>query len=254
MEVLIIEDEPLAATHLQTLLKEINPKIKVIQVLDSVQGAVKWFKNNTPPQLIFMDVHLGDGLCFEIFKAVKISSFVIFTTAYDQYALQAFKVNSVDYLLKPIDKAVLGNALDKYNNFAGNVEGRISDPAISKLLNAIQNNSKNYKDRFIVKVGTHIRMVKTEEISCFYSRDKATYLVSQTGKQYMVDFALEKLLELLNPAKFFRVSRQCIVELGSISDVVTLGPLRIKVKMVGYPEEVLVSRDKIKSFKNWLEG
>ena len=255
MKVLIIEDEPLAAMHLEALLKECDSGMEVVDVLDSVKSAEAWLNANEHPALIFMDVHLGDGLCFEIFKRVNIASFIIFTTAYDQYALQAFKVNSIDYLLKPLSKKPLCDALDKYKTFAAKEVGIRTLPDISKLLDAIQNKTPDYKERFVVKVGAHIRPVKTEEIACFYSSEKATYLVTRSGNNYLVDYALDKLMEMLDPARFFRISRQYIVAIDSIDDVVSLGPLRIKVKMAACKQgDMLVSRDKIKSFKKWLEG
>ncbi len=255
MKVLIIEDEPLAAMHLQALVKECDSGIEVLDVLDSVKSAETWLNANTHPALIFMDVHLGDGLCFEIFKRVNIASFIIFTTAYDQYALQAFKVNSIDYLLKPLSKKPLCDALKKYKTFATKEDRNRMLPDITKLLDAIQNKTPEYKERFVVKVGAHIRPVKAEEIACFYSSDKATYLLTQNGNNYLVDYALDKLIEMLDPAKFFRISRQYIVAINSIEDVISLGPLRIKIKMANCKQsDMLVSRDKIKTFKKWLEG
>ena len=255
MQVLIIEDEPLAASHLSKLINECDAEIEVVEILDSVKSAEAWLKTNVHPPLIFMDVHLGDGICFEIFNRVSISSFIIFTTAYDRYALQAFKVNSVDYLLKPLTKQALCEALEKYKKFAEKEEQTPTAPDIAKLLDAIQNKRPEYKERFVVKVGAHIRPVKTEEIACFYSFEKATYLVTQNGKNYLIDYALDKLAEMLDPNKFFRISRKYIVALGFIEDVISLGPARIKVKISAcQQDDMLVSRDKIKPFKTWLEG
>ncbi len=255
MKVLIIEDEPLAATHLAALVKECDMTMEIVAVLDSVKSSEAWLNANEHPALIFMDVHLGDGLCFEIFKRINITSFIIFTTAYDQYALQAFKVNSIDYLLKPLSKKPLCDALEKFKTFAAKEDRIRILPDMAKLLDAIQNNTPEYKERFVVKVGAHIRPIKTDEIACFYSSDKATYLLTQSGNNYLVDYALEKLIEMLDPAKFFRISRQYIVAINSIEDVISLGPLRIKVKMANCKQsDMLVSRDKIKAFKQWLEG
>ena len=255
MQVIIIEDEPLAATHLSTLISECDAGIEVIAILDSVTSAETWFKSNVHPPLVFMDVHLGDGICFEIFNRVTVSSFIIFTTAYDQYALQAFKVNSVDYLLKPLTKKALCAALDKYKIYVEKEAQVPAMPDISQLLKAMQSKTPEYKERFVVKVGAHIRPVKTNEIVCFYSFEKATYLVTQEGKNYLIDYALDKLEDMLNPADFFRISRKYIVAIGYIQDVVSLGPSRVKVKVsAGQQEDMTVSRDKIKSFKNWMEG
>ncbi|SMO84260.1 two component transcriptional regulator, LytTR family [Saccharicrinis carchari] len=255
MKVLIIEDEPLAASHLKALINECDTEMEVVDVLDSVKSAEAWLNANAHPALIFMDVHLGDGLCFEIFKRVNIASFIIFTTAYDQYALQAFKVNSIDYLLKPLSRQPLCNALQKYKTFAAKEHADKMLPDMSMLLEAIQNKTPQYKERFVVKVGAHIRLVKTDEIACFYSSEKATYLLTQSGNNYLVDYPLEKLTGMLDPAKFFRISRQYIAAIDAIDDVVSLGPLRLKVKMAACKRnDMLVSRDKVKSFKKWLEG
>ena len=255
MDVLIIEDEPLAVSHLEVLLNECNAEINVIGVLDSVKSAEKWFKENVHPPLVFMDVHLGDGICFEIFNRVEISSFIIFTTAYDQYALKAFKVNSVDYLLKPLTQKALCDALNKYKSFIEKENPNSLTPDISKLIETIQNKKADYKERFVVKVGAHIRPVRVDEIACFYSFEKATYLVTESGKNYLVDYTLEKLTDMLDPDFFFRISRKYIVAIDSIKDVVTLGTSRVKVKIPAYQQDdMLVSRDKIKPFKEWLEG
>ncbi|GAF04123.1 LytR/AlgR family response regulator transcription factor [Saccharicrinis fermentans] len=255
MQVLIVEDEPLAATHLTLLIKECDQDVEVLDVLDSVDGAEAWLKSNSHPPLIFMDVHLGDGICFEIFKRVPISSFIIFTTAYDQYALQAFKVNSVDYLLKPLTRENVSDALMKYQKFSKKKDDLVLKPDISKLLDTIQNIPSQYKERFVVKVGAHIRPVYTKEIACFYSHEKASYLLTQTGRNYLIDFALDKLQDMLDPKKFFRISRKYIVSLSAIEDVIVQGPSRLKIKIVaGTNEGVMVSRERIKEFKCWLEG
>ncbi len=255
MDVLIIEDEPLAAQHLSTLLKECDASIQIIDVLDSVESSALWFKNNRHPQLVFMDVHLGDGLCFEIFNRVSVSSCIIFTTAYDQYALEAFKVKSIDYILKPITKQALSQAVQKYKDmsFENERNAKLSD--MSQILDAIQNKKSSYKERFVVKVGAHIRPVKTDEIACFYSFEKATYLVTNEGKTYLLDYALDKLMDLIDPSHFFRISRKYIVSVHAIKDVISVGPARLKVKIEGFQEDdTLVSRDKIKGFKEWMEG
>ncbi len=253
MNTLIIEDEPLAATHLQTLIQEYNQEFEIIEIIDSVESAVVWLKNNEHPPLIFMDIHLGDGDCFEIFNQVQIDSSIIFTTAYDQYAIKAFKVNSIDYLLKPLNKEDLFSALDKYNSLNQAIKPKISSNDINQLLEAIH--KPTFKERFVVKVGTHIRPVNISDITCFYSLEKATYLITTEGKHYLIDFALDKLQEILNPSLFFRISRKHIVAIHAIKDVINQSSTRAKVKLtVAMDDELVVSRDKIKPFKFWLEG
>ncbi len=251
MNVIIIEDEPIAAEHLSNMLFQCDNNINVIAILDTVQSAVLWLKTNPQPPLIFMDVHLGDGLCFEIFKQVNITSFIIFTTAYDQYAIQAFKQNSIDYLLKPIQTEQISAALHKFKTFNA---PPIQQNSFHEIINALQQQSQ-YKDRFVVKVGAHIRMVQTTEITCFYSLDKATYLSTEDGKNYLIDYTLEKLQQIIDPKIFYRINRKNIVGLHAISELVSLGRLRLKVKLNNQlSDEMLVSRDRIKPFKQWLEG
>ncbi len=251
MNIIIIEDEPIAAEHLHNMLIQCNPDIKVLAILDTIQSAVLWFNTNPHPPLIFMDIHLGDGLCFEIFKQVNITSFIIFTTAYDQYAIQAFKQNSIDYLLKPIQINHVSGALKKYQTFNSAPHNANS---FTQIINAFQQQAQ-YKERFVVKVGSHIRMVQNTEIAYFYSLDKATYLATNDGKNYLIDYTLDKLQPILNPAIFYRINRKHIIALHAISELVSLGPLRLKVKLHTHvSDEMLVSRDRIKAFKQWLEG
>jgi DNA-binding LytR/AlgR family response regulator len=255
VNVLIIEDEPLAAENLRLLLMESDPMLEVSDMLDSVDSAVRWLNDHKHPELIFMDIHLGDGICFEIFKQVRVSSFIIFTTAYDQYALDAFKVNSVDYLLKPLNKRAIGEALEKFKSFSGKVQPEVSSVTVNKLLELIDHKKNEYKDRFVVKVGAHIRMIDVSEIACFYSLDKATYLVTRSGSNYLVDYPLERLLTMLDPARFYRINRKYIVEIGAIADVVTTAATRMRVSIKNIKDnELMVSRDRIKGFKIWLEG
>lgn len=255
MNVLIIEDEPLAAGNLRLLLKECDPALEVVDVLDSVDSSVKWLIEHKHPDLIFMDIHLGDGICFEIFNQVKVSSFIIFATAYDQYALEAFKVNSVDYLLKPINKKAINEALEKFNSFSAKGQQEVSKKTMNKLLELIDHKKTEYKDRFVVKVGAHIRMIEVSEIACFYSLDKATYLVTRSGSNYLVDYPLERLGAMLNPARFYRVNRKYIVEIGAIEDVISTAATRMRVAIKNVKDnKLMVSRDRIKGFKLWLEG
>ncbi|WP_075604130.1 LytR/AlgR family response regulator transcription factor [Saccharicrinis aurantiacus] len=255
MNVLIIEDEPLAAEHLCKMLHKVNPDTKILAILDSVESSIKWFNQNEHPPLVFMDIHLGDGISFEIFSSVKIESFIIFTTAYDKYALQAFSVNSIDYLLKPLSINKLTEAILKFRNYHKLENPKPSQLNIDSLINAIQNKQESYKERFVVKVGIRIKMVPTTEVTCFYSFEKGTYILTQNKFNYLIDYTLDKLSELLNPKEFYRINRKQIIRISAISEVQTLGPSRIKVKLKDcIDDEYIVSRERIKGFKIWLEG
>lgn len=250
MNVVIIEDEKPAARRLERMLNAEG--IHVTTTLHSVAKAKKWFSENEQPNLIFLDIQLSDGLSFEIFEQMEITSSIIFTTAYDQYALKAFKLNSIDYLLKPIEQDNLQQAVKKYNHFNPEQKEQPSIPMeqIKQLLSSYQN---SYKERFTVKVGQHIRSIKTEDVECFYSENKASFIFTQTGRNYPIDNSLEQLEDLLNPLIFFRVSRKYFININSIKDIVAYSNSRLKIKMNNYQEnEIIVSRERVKDFKSWL--
>lgn len=253
MRILIVEDEPLAAAQLAANIAAIKPQAQILAVCDTVQSAVNWIKNNPSPDLCFFDIQLGDGLSFEIFEQVDFKQPVIFTTAFNQYAIQAFKVNSIDYLLKPIDKADLERALEKYENLAQPKTSGISSSALEEIVSSLK--KKSYKERFLVKVGTHLRVAETPDILYFYSFQKGTYLKLNDGKDYLLDQTLEQIEQLINPNEFFRINRKYLVSLKCISDVVTYSNSRLKLK-VKHPldDDFLVAREKVKDFKKWLEG
>ena len=250
MNVLIIEDEAPAARRLNRMLQSLN--ITANAMLHSVQEAVEWFQGNPHPDLIFLDIQLSDGLSFEIFEAVEVKSAIIFTTAYDEYALQAFKLNSIDYLLKPIDEDELASAVKKYNGFkpsGQNVQLTFDD--IKKLLvNPIE---REYKKRFSVKVGQHLKLIAVDEVECFYSQDKGTYAHTSEGRNYLLDLTLEQLEDELSPKKFFRVSRKFYVNIDSIKDIIDYTNSRLQIKLNRFNEqEIIVSRERVKEFKEWL--
>ena len=251
MNVVIVEDEKPAARKLERMLN--TEGVVVIKTLHSVAKAKQWFSENEQPELIFLDIQLSDGLSFEIFEQIKITSSIIFTTAYDQYALKAFKLNSIDYLLKPIDTNELQNAIKKYNHFKPTEEKQqasIPMEQIQQLLSSYQN---NYKDRFTVKVGQHLRSIKTEDVECFYSENKASFIYTKTGRSYPIDNSLEQLEELLDPLVFFRISRKYFINIDSIKDIIAYSNSRLKIKMNTYQEnEIIVSRERVKDFKAWL--
>ena len=251
MNIVIVEDEKLAARRLERMLKKEG--ISTIVSLHSVESAVKWFGENPHPNLIFMDIQLSDGLSFEIFDQIEIKSSIIFTTAYDEYALKAFKVNSIDYLLKPIDEEELRKAIAKFHHFQSTNEELLSLNQIAQLKRLLISSPSNYKERFTIKVGEHLRSIKTRDAECFYSENKASFIYINTGRTYPIDFSLEQLEELLDPEVFFRVSRKYFVNINSINDIIAYSNSRLKVKLNTFnDDEIIVSRERVKEFKNWL--
>ena len=251
IKVLIIEDEKPAARRLERILEKLE--LTVEGTLHSVEEAVYWFRNNGHPDLIFLDIQLSDGLSFEIFEHVDVKSFIIFTTAYDEYALKAFKLNSVDYLLKPIDQEELEAAFNKFRNTWKNSTPQVLDAeALRKMLNLKE--EVIYKKRFTVQVGHHLIIIETREISCFYSENKGTYLQSIAGRNYLIDCSLDKLEIELDPFVFFRVSRKFIVNIHHISGIISYTNQRLEVKLIGYKgDSIIVSRERVKAFRDWLE-
>lgn len=251
MNVLIIEDEKPSARRLQRMLAEIN--IEALAMLHSVEESVNWFKTNEHPDLILLDIQLSDGLSFEIFEQVAVKSAIIFTTAYDEYALKAFKLNSIDYLLKPIDDEELENAIGKFKmNKQSSSNVQLNIEQIQKLL--INPIDRNYKERFTVKIGQHLKMIPIEDIECFYSENKGTYIFTSDNREYLIDSTLEQLDTMLNPTKFFRVSRKFFVNIDQIKGIISYTNSRLKIILHHFSEhEIIVSREKVKDFKNWLE-
>ena len=249
IKTLIIEDEFPAAERLEKLLLEIEPAIKILDVIDSVSGAVKWFKQNEHPDLVMLDIQLADGLSFDIFKEIKIDSFVIFTTAYDEYAIKAFELNSLDYLLKPIDKTKLICSIEKFKRFQS------STPTIQieDLLTSIANKSTSYKKRFAINIGAKIKSIETKEISFFQSIEKGTYLNTLDGRRFPVDYSLDKLESLLNPDQFFRINRQTMVCFSAMGKINILSKSRVQIELSGSTESFLVSTAKAHSFRQWLD-
>ena len=248
MNVIIIEDEKPSARRLQRMLEKQG--VSVSQMLHSVKEAVNWFNNNPHPELIFLDVQLGDGLSFEIFEEIDLKSTVVFTTAYDEYALRAFKLNSVDYLLKPIDDEELGNALKKYKNQLQKTPMDLTE--LQRFLKA-ETSENRYKTRFSVKVGQHLKFFATTEIECFFSENKGTYLHTASNRNYLLETTLENLENELPPDDFFRVNRSFYINHRAIQDIVRYSNSRFKIKLKNFDEhEIIVSRERAKAFKKWL--
>ena len=251
MQVLVIEDEKPSARRLQRMLNNLG--IEVSTLLHSVKESIEWFKDNKHPDLIFLDIQLSDGLSFEIFEAVKITSPIIFTTAYDEYALQAFKLNSIDYLLKPIDDEELEVAINQYKvQLPRNQAVNIDFDDIKKMLtNPIE---REYKKRFSIKVGQHLKLINIDEIECIYSENKGTYLHTTGGRHYLLDTTLEKLEGELEPQTFFRINRKFFVNIHAIKDMISYTNSRLQIKLNSFKDQdVIVARERVKDFKAWLE-
>lgn len=253
MKVLIIEDENAAARRLEKLLREVEPNILVLQQIDSVEMAVAWLQSNPQPDLIFLDIHLADGSSFEIFEHVNVTCPVVFTTAYDEYALQAFKVNAVDYLLKPIKSAELEAALTKYKQlFAKPVP-----QDYSALLDTLRRQEgANHLRRMLIRFGQSIKLVDMADAAYFYTKDKITFLVVRsTGKRFPVDYPLDKLAVMLDPRAFFRINRQFIVNVTAIREMHPYSKSRVKVELDPSTDlETIVSTERAAEFKKWLVG
>lgn len=251
MNVIIIEDEKPAARRLSRMIEDIG--LVTNTMLHSVEESINWFQNNEHPDLIFLDIQLSDGLSFEIFEHVSISSAIIFTTAYDEYALKAFKLNSIDYLLKPIDEDELRIAVDKFKNQQDQqTEVQLNFDDIKKLL--VSPLDRKYKKRFTIKVGQHLKIVSADEIECFYSENKSSYIHTKSNRNYLLDGALEQLQQDLNPEHFFRVNRTFIVHINAIKDIVAYTNSRLKIILNSYNEtEIIVSRERVKDFKEFIQ-
>jgi DNA-binding LytR/AlgR family response regulator len=250
MNAIIIEDEKPSARRLQRMLSAID--INAETMLHSVEESINWFQNNAHPDIIFLDIQLSDGLSFEIFETVAINSAVIFTTAYDEYALQAFKLNSIDYLLKPIDEDELKVAVNKFKIRTPQKQSvNLNFDDIKKLL--VNPIDRDYKKRFSVKVGQHLKLINIEDIECIYSENKGTYVYTNDGRNYLLETTLDQLEDELVPDTFFRVSRKFYVNINAIKDMVSYTNSRLQIKLHHYNEQdIIVARERVKDFKNWL--
>lgn len=250
VRILIIEDEESAAKRLEKMVAEALPEAEVIGSISSITAAVNWFKKNQQPDLALFDIHLADGSSFEIFKQVKVDFPVVFTTAYDQYALEAFKVNSIDYLLKPIKKEELGRALEKFKKLHFNISAPVD---IKKLLDSIR--KTEYKERFVIKYGEHMRTIQVADIAYIFSENRISFAMLKEGKRYALDLNMDQLEEMLSPKHFFRINRQFIVNYSAITEMLTYSKSRVLVKLnPPTKEETIVSTERSASFKAWLGG
>ncbi|TVP42990.1 MAG: DNA-binding response regulator [Mongoliibacter sp.] len=250
MKILIIEDEGPAFRRLENLILEQMPEAKIVGNPDAVESAIDWFKKNPHPDLIFCDIQLADGLSFEIFEKVAVQCPIIFTTAFDQYAIKAFKLNSVDYLLKPIDPKELRAAINKYRQMKIGMQVDISE-----LKSLLQKENKEYKSRFMVKFGEKIQSVQTSETAFFFSEEKVTFLQTRSGRKYILDYTLDQLESMLDPKQFFRLNRKYIASFESITEIHTYSNSRLKIKLSDCGDnDILVSREKVGALKEWLDG
>ena len=251
MRVVIIEDEKLSAEHLTVLLKKIDASVTVTNYFDTIQGSVTAFKEGLNADLIFMDIHLADGNSFEIFNQIQLEIPIIFTTAFDNYAIQAFKQNSIDYLLKPIALQELQFAIEKFKKQqqSGNKE------LISSIATAYQQMNKEYKTRFLVKLGQTIDTIPTEEIHHFETKDSLSFLVTNKGNHYVIDYTLDQLETMLQPKNFFRINRKIILNIQSIEKVTSYFNSRLSIASKFLDSEArIVSRDRVNDFKKWLDN
>lgn len=251
MKVVIIEDEKLSADYLTTILQRIDPSIEIIQTIDSVKKSIEYLQKGCLADLLFVDIHLADGISFEIFQTIHVDIPIIFTTAYDTYAIQAFKLNSIDYLLKPINKDELQNALTKFNK-----SQTTKEQAITINYEAILNElNKPTKSRFLVKIGDQLLPVKTEDVALFKSENSMVFLVNHAHKEYPIDYSLDQLEQLLDNKQFFRINRKVIIAVQSIEKVSSFFNSRLKIKHTNLDEEMgIISRERVSDFKKWLEG
>lgn len=254
MNVLLIEDEYLASEKLEAQLLRYDSSIKIIGTIDSIRNAVKWFEANPAPDLAFLDIHLSDGNSFEIFQKVTVPCPVIFTTAYDEYAVKAFKVNSIDYLLKPISHEDLAAAMEKFKRLR---QQQAPAPDMAQII-ALLNRQKaaptpHYKNRFLVKSGQKIRSVSTQEIAYFYAEDKIVFLITTSSQRFITDYTLDTLQELLDPEQFSRLNRQFIAHIHSIDEIhpYLKGRLKVYVKPVT-DKDIIISSERAHAFKEWL--
>jgi two-component system LytT family response regulator len=255
MKIAIIEDEKPAASMLEMLIKKIDPSTQVLAVIPSVAKSVEWLKNNAQQvDVIFMDIQLTDGICFEIFKEIQVAKPIIFTTAYDEYALEAFKVNSIDYLLKPVKLEALTQSINKLRALQPTLQ-TTTIPDYKELLNLLTQKQQSYPPRIMVKVGEHIKSIKLEDTTLFFAEGRTVFIVTNEKRKYIVDYTLEELTSMLDPKLFFRCNRTYIININAITDVVVYSSTRLKIRLPKeFEDEIIVSRERVPLFKSWFGG
>jgi len=255
MKVIIVEDELHNCRLLVGMIKKIRPEWEIVETLESVKNTVSWLNKNPSPDLIFMDIQLTDGVCFSIFEKVKVESLVIFTTAYDEYAIQAFKVNSIDYLLKPLKEEMLEEAILKFEKVHKLVDVHVEKPDYLELINAIKNGEKNYRKRFLISGATSFSKIDVKDIAYIYTENRVTFAVTFDAKDHVLDLTLEKLEEQLNPELFFRANRSIIINSESVHKFENYFGGKLMVQLVHpFKESITISRLKATEFKTWLDS
>ena len=258
MRYLIIEDEPLAQDELVRMLNALDPNFTLLASIDSVKESVEWFNNNEQPDIVFMDIHLSDNICFDIFNKVEITAPVIFTTAYDQYAIEAFKTNGIAYLLKPIEEEELVAALKKFRTLTNtNIELSSIHSHIQQLstLNSQLATRNSYKERVLAKVGDNYQHVAMQDVAYFYSEDHYTFVATKDKQRYIINYTLDTLVEQINPQQFFRISRQFIININAIDNISKHFNGRLKITVnPSFSEDIYVSRNRVQTFLAWLDG
>lgn len=249
MKAIIIEDEQRTALRLQKLISELEPDMEVVAILDSIESSINWLTSNPQPDLIFQDIHLADGSGFEIYRTIKTDAPVIFTTAYDQYAIEAFRLNSIDYLLKPINKEQLKSSLEKLKRIAGSRNKTDLEALAGMLL------PKTYQNRFMVRYGQKIKVINTDDIAYFYTLQGNNFFKTFDGMEYPSDYSLDKLEGMLDPEKYYRINRQIIIHINAIGEMYAYSKSRVRIELVPPCDfETIASTERSGSFKKWLSG
>ncbi len=248
MKLLIIEDETAAAQNLRSILKSVTPAAEIVDTIDTVVDSIEWFENNPMPDLVFMDIHLSDGESFKIFDRVNITSPVVFTTAYDQYALKAFEVNSIDYLLKPINEQAVRRAVDKWRNLTGAAKSEYS----SRVDTMVRQHA-SYRNSFLVRFRDKLIPVSPEDIAYCYTSEEKVFAFGYNGERYPMEYTLEALQGMLSPVDFYRANRQFIIAREAVADISVWFGSRLSVNLkLETPEKIIVSKARVPEFKQWL--
>ena len=249
MKIVILEDEGRAVNHLKRLIGEVAPQMELTGTFETVGEAISFLEQDPPVDLIFSDVQLADGTSFEIFSRIKVPCPIIFTTAYDTYAIEAFNTNGIDYLLKPIEAERLRQAIEKARQLS-------SGSSLDELLSRItQGDTRSYKSRFMVKVGEKIKTIMTEDILAFYSFERTTFLFTRDRRNYIIDYSIEDLESLLDPGHYFRINRKYIVSIKACSQIIAWSNSRLKIDIEGIDDQkIVVARERVREFKHWLDS
>lgn len=252
MNFLIIEDETPAARRLKKLILAIEPQANFLAVLDGIEASVEWLSSHPAPDLIFMDIHLSDGPSFEIFKEIEVGCPIIFTTAYDEYAIQAFQHNSVDYLLKPIKREELARSIEKFKSIHLASKNIIDYGLLAKT---VSQQTQQFQKRFVIRYGQHIKAINVADAAYFYIETKIAMLRTHDGKDYPMDYNLDQLEKMLDPSLFFRINRQFIISIHAIDQMYAYSKSRVNLTLnPSFEKETIVSTERSPNFKEWLKG